>query len=81
MAVKTLRVVECDKCGAKEDLTTYSIGRGGRPRRVDLCPKHNKQIDQLYELARPVARTGRKPRIPVMTMKEVEEAKKASTKK
>lgn len=46
-----VKTVACDECGSVTDVTTYRISRNpGEPTKtVDLCKKHSKTMDSLFE--------------------------------
>lgn len=49
MAVKTKKVLECDKCGTEEDVKTYDVRFPGqkRPLSFDLCREHSHPLEAL----------------------------------
>lgn len=62
------RRVACDKCGARDKLTSWFLGRSGdRPRTLTLCPTHAEPLEEIVEL-RPASR--RRPRL--YTLDEIE---------
>lgn len=77
MAVVIQRMEVCDLCGSQENLTRYTIGKGGRPKKVALCPDHAATVEVILEKSK--GKTGGRGAVrgtPTATIEEVEAAAK-----
>lgn len=53
MAVRIVKEIVCDECGADEGVKSYRVGIVGNGRGVapDLCPEHAERLEELMATA------------------------------
>ena len=81
VAVQTLKVTICDRCGTADPTRRYMLGfPEGKRRTFDLCATCSAPLDEFLDLIEVVGDRGPKQfQQPVLTEREVE-AKRASKK-
>lgn len=82
MAVQTLRVIVCDKCGTDELTHRFTVGfPTGSRRTFDLCGLCSAPLAALGELTVASGRGPKSTKQPVLTIEEVEARRRRGPKK
>lgn len=73
MAVRIVKEVVCDDCGADEGVKSYRVGIVGNGRGVapDLCPTHAERLEELMATAPKRGTSKLRKQPPVRTTAEI----------